>query len=630
MAILSASNITKNFGTNVVLDNVSFIINEKDKVGLVGLNGAGKTTLLKIMAGKINYDGGNLTISKGLKIGYMAQDIKADGYSTIRDVFEPIFKIHLEREKKIREIEMEMSKPDVYNDERLLKPLMETYAALTELFKNEGGFEIQSRIRGVLNGLGFADISTPLSTLSGGQNTRLALARILLESPGLLLLDEPTNYLDMGSIQWLEGFLKDYAGALVVVSHDRYFLDRVANKIFELENSHLTCYEGNYSTYIKKKNAYLDISERHEALRQKEAERLKKSIQNFISHRNYVQAKNRMRLLENLLSQAPSQKSPNKSIHIKFKTAESSGREVLVLENLSFSYGDKTIFTDVNLKVYRGERIGIIGPNGIGKSTLLKILAQQLEAQQGYVYFGHKVQPVYFAQEQEDLSLENTILEEVWEAAPSLSLTQIRSFLGSLLFSGDEVEKKISVLSGGERSRVALAKAILQGANLLLLDEPTNHLDIVSKEKLEASLREFDGTIITVSHDRYFLSKIATRIWEFTPDGIEDYDGDFEYYLEKKSKIEKPEEPIVVETKTSQRKARAAERREREQKKMAERRLKQLEQTIIEKEQELEELEHLLCKPEIYSNPDKAREVNGRYTALLAELEQLYDSLDDV
>jgi len=630
MAILSASNITKHFGTNVILDNVSFLINDKDKIGLVGLNGAGKSTLLKILAGKINYDGGTLNISKGLKIGYMAQDIKADGYLTIRDIFEPIFKVHLEREKKLREIEMEMSKPHIYNDERLLKPLMESYATLSELFKNEGGFEIQSRIRGVLNGLGFGDMSTPLSTLSGGQKTRLALARILLESPELILLDEPTNYLDLDSIQWLEGFLKDYSGAIVVVSHDRYFLDRVTNRTFELSNSRLNSYEGNYSTYVKKKNANQEIDERHEALRQKEAERLKKSIQNFISHRNYVQAKNRMRVLEDLLSQATYQKKGNKSIHVKFQSTESSGREVLILENLGFSYGDKTIFNNVNLKVFRKERIGIIGPNGIGKSTLLKILAQQLEAQQGCVYFGHKVQPVYFAQEQEDLSSENTVLSEVWAAAPGLSLTEIRSFLGNMLFSGDEVEKTISVLSGGEKSRVALAKAILQGANLLLLDEPTNHLDIVSKEKLEASLREFDGTIITVSHDRYFLSKIATRIWEFTPNGIEDYDGDFEYYLEKKSKTEKPEQPSVVETKTSQRKAKAAERKEREQKKLAERRLKQLEQTILEKEKELEKLEHLLCKPEIYSNPDKAKEVNNKYTALVAELEYLYNSLDEI
>lgn len=630
MAILSASNIFKHFGTKVVLENVSFLINEKDKIGLVGLNGAGKSTLLKILAGKMNHDGGILAVSKGLKIGYMAQETQADGAVTIKEFLEPIFKVHWERENKLRELEQEMSDPKVYSNEKLLQSLMESYSALSELFKNEGGFEIQSRIRGVMKGLGFEDMSVPLSTLSGGQKTRLALARVLLETPEFLLLDEPTNYLDMDSIQWLEDYLKDYHGSILVVSHDRYFLDRVTNRIFELKNSHITVYEGNYSAYIKKKNFSMDIAERHESLRAKEAERLKKSIQNFISHRNYVQARSRTRVLEDLLSKTSYQKSPNKSIRVKFQASDTSGREVLILEDLGFGYGEKKILSNVNLKVFRGERVGIIGPNGIGKSTLLKILAEKLEAQQGCVYFGHKVQPVYFAQEQEDLTPDNTILSEVWEAAPGLTMTQIRSFLGSMLFPGEEVEKNISILSGGEKSRVALAKAILQGANLLLLDEPTNNLDIISKEKLEASLREFEGTIITVSHDRYFLSKIATRIWEFTPDGINDYDGDFNYYIEKKSKIEKPEEPDRVETKTSQRKAKAQEKKEREQKKLAKKRLKELEETILEKEQELEELEHLMCEPEVYSNPDKSKEVNNKYTALVAELENLYDSLDHI
>lgn len=629
MALLQASNITKTFGIDKIIEDASFIIEEQDKIGLVGLNGAGKSTLIKILVGEIPHDSGDIFISRGTKMGYLAQE-NLEGFGTIGEALKSIFKEQIETEKKLRQLEISMSKPEIYNDTDKLNSLMEEYSTLSEAFKNQGGYEIQSRIKGVLNGLGFEDESTPISVLSGGQKTRLALARILLKSPDLLFLDEPTNYLDINSIEWLENYLKDYTKAFLVVSHDRYFLDKITTKIFELDNHRISVYNGNYTDYVKQRQTKLILEEKNEELRQKEIERLEKSIQTFRSHRNFIQAESRRKMLENLLPQSISQNSSSPSIKIKFKTNKSSGKEVLKIENLSFAYNNTEIIKSANLKVYRGDRIGIVGPNGIGKSTLLKLIAGELEPKEGKIDFGHQVKAAYFEQEHIELSSDNTILSEVWDVAPALTLTEIRTFLGSFLFSGDEVEKNIDVLSGGEKSRIALAKAILQGANLLLLDEPTNHLDIISKEKLEEALNEFDGTIIAVSHDRYFLSKISTRIWEFSTDGIYDFDGDFDYYVEKKREKEKPQIAEYVETKTQQRKVKYLEKKEREKKKQEQMKLKNLEENILEKEQELEKLEQMLCKPEIYSNPEKAREVNIMYKKVLEELEWLYDSLDEI
>lgn len=628
MAIVNVSGLSKSFGIDTILEDVSFLIEEKDKIGLVGINGSGKSTLLKILAGKLPYDSGNIFVDKNLKIGYLSQDANFDGKQTIRQALSSIFKEQQAMESNLRKLEELMSSPEVYQDEKRLENLMHQYSSLFEEFKSRGGFEVESRIRGVIRGLGFVDEDAQISTLSGGQKTRLALGSVLLQSPDLLLLDEPTNYLDLESIQWLEGFLKDYNKAVLVVSHDRYFLDKVVNKIFELENGRISVYGGNYSDFINKKHEMMKVLLKHEENRQKEIERLQKNIQTFISHRKYSQAESRRKRLEELLPKSVIKYS-QADLKIKFNALEGSGKEVLTLEDLSFSYGEKPILTSLNLKVYRGERVGIIGPNGIGKSTLLKLMAGELEPKEGKIHFGHNVCPVYFEQEQQDLSPDATILEEVYNSAPGLTLTEVRSFLGGLLFSGDEVEKQIKVLSGGEKSRVALAKAILQGANLLLLDEPTNHLDIMSKEKLEEALNSFDGTIIAVSHDRYFLSKIATRIWEFNNGSVVDYNGNFEYYQEKKSELNKEIIPEKKENKTQQKKAKLQERKEREKRRQAQKRLRELEESILKKEEELEKLELMLCEPEVYSNPAKAQEVNSMYNKVLADLEHMYEMLDE-
>lgn len=627
MAIVNVSNLNKSFGIDTILEDINFLIEEKDKIGLVGLNGTGKSTLLKILAGQMTYDSGNIYIDRNIKIGYLAQDAKFETHQTVGEALSSIFQEQQNQEKELHRLEALMSSPKVYENEARLEGLMHQYSILFEDFKANGGFEIQSRIRGILNGLGFNDADALISNLSGGQKTRLALGQVLLESPDLLLLDEPTNYLDLESIQWLETFLKDYPKALLVVSHDRYFLDNIVGKIFELENNHISVYTGNYSDYVNKKHALTKVLQKHEEIRQKEIEKLESNIQTFISHRNYVQAESRRKRLEELLPKSIV-KNSSSPVRLKFDIQETSGKEVLQIENLGFSYGDKNILSDVNLKVFRGERIGIIGPNGIGKSTLLKILAGELEPQEGFIHFGHHVEPVYFDQEQQDFSPDATILDEVWNSAPGLSLTEIRTFLASLLFFDDDVEKNIGVLSGGEKSRVALGKAILQGANLFLLDEPTNHLDILSKEKLEDALKAFKGTIIAVSHDRYFLMKIATRIWEFDNGNIIDFNGNFNYYLEKKNESKKQVIPENKENKTLLRKVKLRERKEREKKKQEQRRLKQLEESILEKEKELEKLEHMLCKPEVYSNPENSQKVNAAYNQVISDLEHLYEQLD--
>ncbi len=627
MAIVNVSNLNKSFGIDTILEDINFLIEEKDKIGLVGLNGTGKSTLLKILAGQMTYDSGNIYIDRNIKIGYLAQGAKFETHQTVGEALSSIFQEQQNQEKELHRLEALMSSPKVYENEARLEGLMHQYSILFEDFKANGGFEIQSRIRGILNGLGFNDADALISNLSGGQKTRLALGQVLLESPDLLLLDEPTNYLDLESIQWLETFLKDYPKALLVVSHDRYFLDNIVGKIFELENNHISVYTGNYSDYVNKKHALTKVLQKHEEIRQKEIEKLESNIQTFISHRNYVQAESRRKRLEDLLPKSIV-KNSSSPVRLKFDIQETSGKEVLQIENLGFSYGDKNILSDVNLKVFRGERIGIIGPNGIGKSTLLKILAGELEPQEGFIHFGHHVEPVYFDQEQQDFSPDATILDEVWNSAPGLSLTEIRTFLASLLFFDDDVEKNIGVLSGGEKSRVALGKAILQGANLLLLDEPTNHLDILSKEKLEDALKAFKGTIIAVSHDRYFLMKIATRIWEFDNGNIIDFNGNFNYYLEKKNESKKQVIPENKENKTLLRKVKLRERKEREKKKQEQRRLKQLEESILEKEKELEKLEHMLCQPEVYSNPENSQKVNTAYNQVISDLEHLYDQLD--
>lgn len=628
MSKLTVSNLYKSFGAEIILEDINFLVEEKDKIGLIGPNGAGKSTLLKILAGKIPYDKGNINTAKDVQIGFLQQEAISKKYSTVGDSLKAIFKDEMKLEDEIRALEHKMSDPKVYNNEKLLKQYMDKYATISEHFKEVGGYEIESRIRGVLNGLGFKDENTLISTLSGGQKTRLALARLLLTSPDILLLDEPTNYLDIYALDWLEVFLNDYPKAVIVASHDRYFLDNVVTTIFELENNKLHIYRSNYTEFARQKQHKINIQKKHNKLIEEKADKIKNSIQNFISSRNHTQAQSRKKMLGEILPKSIIKRPPSMKVNFTFK--KQSGKEVLSIENMDFSFKDKNMFNDLNLDVYRGERIGIIGPNGTGKSTLLNIFAGKLKPTKGNVIYGHQVKPAIFDQEQKDLSPENTILDEVWEVAPKKTMTELRTFLAQLLFFDDDVEKTIDVLSGGERSRVALAKVILQGGNLLLLDEPTNYLDILSKEKLEDALSGYDGTIIVISHDRYFLSKLATRIWEFTDNGIVDFQGDFKYFLEKKSEKnkEKNQASTNIKTKTQLKKEKLAKREKQEQKRKKKQMFKKLEKQILAKEKEIKDLECLLCKPEVYENPDKAKKINQNYDKAIKQLEQLYEKLD--
>lgn len=533
MIILSCNNISFSYGTDIILDNVSFRLQQGEKAGLVGVNGAGKSTLFKIITGQLKQDSGEIFISKDLRIGYLEQSSGLESDNTIWDEMLVTFSPLIKMENRIRQLATEMAGE---KDESSLNSMMKEYDGLLERFSREGGYEYNSRIRGVLKGLGFEEsqFGLHIRALSGGQKTRLALARLLLEEPDLLLLDEPTNHLDISAIEWLEDFLKNYRKSLIVISHDRYFLDTVTMKTFELENNKCTTYEKNYTGYAEQKARDREIQQKHYEQQQKEIARLEAFIEKqrqWNRQRNIIAAESRQKAIDRMEKTEAPDRLPD-SINIRLQSSRASGNDVLSVKDLSKSFPGKQLFSGINFEVKKSERLFIVGPNGCGKSTLLKILAGKLHQDSGGFKYGHNVILGYYDQELEGLDDNNTVLEEVWNDNDWLTHTQIRNVLAQFLFTGEDVCKNIGVLSGGEKSRVALAKLMLSGANLLLLDEPTNHLDINSREALEEALLSYDGTIIAVSHDRYFMRKLATRVVEMANGGIADYKGGYAFYLE--------------------------------------------------------------------------------------------------
>lgn len=533
MIILTCNEVCISFGTDVILDKVSLTLQQNEKTGLVGVNGAGKSTLFKIITGQLTQDSGDVFISKGLQIGYLDQSSGLESENSIWDEVLTAYSALTSMEAKIKLLVKNMS---TEKDEARIASMMREYDQLLERFSREGGYEYNSRIKGVLRGLGFSDDQFDLNVraLSGGQKTRLALAKLLLEEPDLLLLDEPTNHLDINAIEWLEDFLKNYKKSVFVISHDRYFLDSVTSKTIELENCQCNMYNGNYSVYAQKKAVDREIQRKHYDLQQKEIARMEAFIEQqrrWNRERNIVAAESRQKAIDRLDKLAAPKKLPS-SIKIKFRSSIISGNDVLFVENLSKSFPGKNLFDNISFDIKRQEKVFILGPNGCGKSTLLKILAGRIPQTDGSFEYGHKIVFGYYDQELEDLNEDNTVIEEVWNDNESLTHTQIRNALAQFLFLGEDVFKKVSILSGGEKSRVALTKLMLSGANLLMLDEPTNHLDINSREALEEALLAFDGTIIAVSHDRYFIKKLSTRILEMTNNGLSDYRGGHDYYLE--------------------------------------------------------------------------------------------------
>ena len=551
MIVLSCNNLNKSFGIDSILENVNFTVNEYDKIGIIGVNGTGKTTLFKIISGIYGYDSGDIYTSKDCEIGYLEQNTNFHSENTILEEVLEVFKDVIEMEKYLRDLEHKISEESSNTNSTTLEKLMNEYSNKLEAFSDMNGYGYKSEAKGVLKGLGFSDedMDKPISILSGGEKTRVLLGKLLLKKPTLLLLDEPTNHLDSEAIEWLEVFLKQYKGTVILISHDRYFLDQVVNRIFEIHNKKLKTYNGNYSDFIKASAIEKELELKKFEDQQKDIKKQEKSIERLKAFGREKHLK-RARSKEKALAKVDVLDKPEayrKKAKIEFNPSVTSGNDVLQLRDISMGYGERILFKDLNLDIYRGEKVALIGANGIGKSTLFKIIMNEITPLSGDIKFGTNVNVSYFHQEQKTLNLDNTIIDEIWEDNKQLTQTSLRTMLGAFLFEGEEVFKKISTLSGGERARVAILKLILSNANLLLLDEPTNHLDIDSKEVLEEALSSYTGTIFTISHDRYFLNTVVDKVLVLDENGITEYLGNYDYYIEKKKQVQEINTVEVLE-----------------------------------------------------------------------------------
>ncbi|HOV24874.1 MAG TPA: ABC-F type ribosomal protection protein [Pseudobacteroides sp.] len=631
MIILNCNNICHSYGMNTVLKDISFSIHEGDKVGIVGVNGAGKSTLLNIINGEIQCDSGTINISKNKKIGFLHQNTGLDSENTIFDEMLSVFDELVKKEIRLKELEKEISNAS----EDKLAALMKEYSRLSDEYSINGGYEYRSRVRGVLKGLGFneEEFDTKIHILSGGQKTRLALAKLLLYEPDIMLLDEPTNHLDIEAIMWLEGFLKAMKKTVLIVSHDRYFLDSVTTKTLELENNSSKLYNGNYTQYIKQKEIDREIQQRHYENQQREIEKMEAFIaqqKQWNRERNIIAAESRQKAIDRMEKIEKPKDLPGK-INIKFRKSMISGNDVLFVENLSKSYPGKTLFSNINFKIRKNERVFLLGPNGCGKSTLVKILISKLQADSGVVEYGHKVQVGYYDQELSDLDENKTILEELIDSNNDLTLTQIRTLLSSFLFKGEDVLKPISALSGGEKSRVALAKLILSSSNFLILDEPTNHLDINSREVLEDALANYEGTILSISHDRYFINKLATRILDMDNCSLLDLEGDYDFFIDYKNKIKKSSSDESNKAQISQSKLDyKAEKEERARIRKLEKRYSEIETKIADTEDRLKVIEKEMFDEDIASDHSKLTDLLNEQTSLNSLLEELYNEWESI
>lgn len=632
--ILQLKNIMKYFSGKEILQNINIEVKKNERIALVGRNGAGKSTLLKIMVGEIPYDSGEIIKMRDLKIGYLAQEHDFDSNESIWNEMLTVFKTLIEEEKALLELTEQISKQSTSNPEVNEKLLLE-YSKRSEKFAENGGYRYKSDIKGVLHGLGFNedDFSLPIHSLSGGQKTRLALGKLLLEKPELLVLDEPTNHLDINSLNWLENYLQNYEGTILVVSHDRYFLDKITTKIYEITNHKAYVYHGTYSDYLVQKEDRLKKEWKRYEQQQEEIKRAEEFIERNIARASTSKrAQSKRKQLEKMeIIERPSNDS--KKAHFSFEIATTSGREVLKTENYSFQYDgmDEPLFENVTFSINRGERIALIGENGVGKTTLLKAIINDRE---NFIH-GTNVQIGYYSQEQETLNEANTILEEVWSTFPEKTELEIRTVLGNFLFSGEDVLKPIYLLSGGEKARVSLAKLMLQRANFLILDEPTNHLDLVSKEVLEEALLFYPGTILFVSHDRYFINKLADKIFELTKNGITVYLGNYDYYLERKemeAEKQKLLEKEVIEKQTSDEETSSAafsyqeqKRRQREER-ARKRKIEQIEKEIEVFEEKLNSIELEMTKPEVFNDHIKINELSALANEIKAKIDELFET----
>lgn len=625
MIILSAQHIVKSFGVNAVLRDVSLTVQQGDRIGLVGVNGCGKSTLMRILAGLDAQDGGEISLVRGLRIGYLAQQNMVTSGETVWNELQKVYEQVFAMEKKLRELEDEMA--HAHTDVQRFAQLSADYDRLTQRFEEADGYSWKSMVSGVLNGLGFkpAQYDQCVDSLSGGEQTRLCLARLLLQKPDLLLLDEPTNHLDMETLQWLENYLAAYKGSVLVISHDRYFLDHVCTGIVEILMGASEQYNGNYTRYIAQRQERFESRMRAYEIQQKEIERQQAIIARyrmFNREKSIRAAESREKALDRM--EKLEKPVDERAIRFSFEARRRTGEDVLQLTEISKSFGEKHLFHDLTLRVRAGDRVALIGPNGVGKSTLIKIIVGEEQPDTGFIRYGSNVDIGYYDQHQSTLHADKTALDEIWDRFPQMEQSNVRGALGMFLFTGDDVFKPIHTLSGGEKGRVALTALMLRKDNLLLLDEPTNHLDMDSREVLEDALTDFGGTIITVSHDRYFINRIANRIIEMQPDGVTEYIGNYDDYIERKNR------PVAVEaeagkTKTELEKEKRREKLSRQALRQLKIRAQEAEKAVGVKETEIAELEAQMADPSLYSDAQKSADVQRAYQKAQQALQTLYE-----
>ena len=634
--ILNATNISKSFGSNEIIKDATFLVNEHEKVAIVGVNGAGKTTLLKILTGEESADSGSITLAKDAKLGYLRQINNVDSALSIIDELYTVIEPILNMEKRMSQMQEDMK--HLTGSE--LEELYSSYTALTHSYELMDGYAAKSRVVGILKGLGFEEIDfdRKINTLSGGQKTRVFLAKLLLEEPDIILLDEPTNHLDLRSIEWLESYLLNYKGAVIIVSHDRYFLDKIVSKVIDIENGNVQMYLGNYTDFSNKKQMLLDAKMKEYLNQQQEIkhqEAVITKLKQFNREKSIKRAESRQKQLEKIERvEAPQTYSEN--MRLSLDISKESGKDVLTVHNLSKSFDQKKLFWDINFEIKRGERVAIIGDNGTGKTTLLKIINGLLEPDTGEVIYGSNVSVAYYDQEHQVLHMDKTLFDELSDTYPEMTNTQIRNILAAFLFTGEDVYKKIADLSGGERGRVSLVKLMLSKANFLLLDEPTNHLDIVSKDVLENALNNFPGTVCYVSHDRYFINKTATRILDLTENRLLNYIGNYDYYIKKREAVE--EATNLTSTEQAEKPADVSESKKewidnktvQAQKKKVKNALNKCEKEISEIEDKLQAVDEEFANPENASNVGKLMELQKQKEALEKRLDKLMEDWEEL
>lgn len=624
--VLACNNISKSFGIDEIIKNASFNIEEREKAAIVGINGAGKTTLLRIIMGEYQADSGEVIIAKDRTIGYLAQHQKLSGDNTIYDELLSVKKDIIELEQKIRRLELEMHSKEGVE----LEAVMEAYSKSTHQFELQNGYAYKSEVVGVLKGLGFdeSDFEKKMNTLSGGQKTRVALGRLLLSKPDIIMLDEPTNHLDMNSIAWLENYLVNYDGSVIIVAHDRYFLDKVVTKVIEVERGTVSVFSGNYSDYAAKKKQLMDakLKEYYNQQRDiKHQEEVIAKLKSFNREKSIKRAESREKLLDKIeVIDKPI--TEQETMHFKLEPAKESGNDVLSVEGLSKAFGGNRLFDNVSFEIKKGEKVALIGNNGTGKTTILKIINHIIDADAGKVKLGANVEIGYYDQEHNVLHMDKTAFDEIGDAYPDMTNTQIRNMLACFLFTGDDVFKKISDLSGGERGRVSLAKLMLSNANFLILDEPTNHLDIMSKEILESALNRYTGTVLYVSHDRYFINKTASRIMELSANTVTNYIGNYDYYLEKRDILAPKEvKQVSSEKNTAVKDDWKAQKEEQAKLRKRQNDIAKIEKSIEQLEKDNSELDEQLALPEVYSDVKQLMKLNEKKQEIEKKLEKLYE-----